>query len=45
MTEQMRLQEIHDMIEKFKALGASDEAIKALWIAALETVDKIVKAN
>lgn len=45
MAEQKNLQDIHNMVEKLKALGASEESIKALWGIALETADKVIKTN
>ena len=38
-----RLQEMHEMVEILKSMGASEDNIKALWAAALETTDKIIK--
>lgn len=35
--------EIKDMIEKLRAMGASDEDIKALWMIAIETANEITK--
>lgn len=43
MTNTNELQQIHDMREKLKSMGASEEEIMKLWIAALETADKIIK--
>ena len=42
---QEHLQQIHEMIETLKNTGVSEEDIKALWKAALETADNIVKGE
>ena len=42
MNEQ-RMNEVHEMSEKLKAMGISEADIVKLWGIALETVDKIVK--
>ena len=41
--DERRLQEMHKMIEVLKNMGASDNDIKAMWAAALETADKLIK--
>lgn len=39
------LQRIHEMREKLRQLGISDEDMLKLWKAALDTADKIVKES
>lgn len=43
--EDKRLQEIHEMSEKLKGMGLSEENIKMLFAIALETADKIIKES
>lgn len=38
-----RLEEIHNTVEKLKAMGLTDEQIKMLWQIGLETANKIIK--
>lgn len=38
-----RLEEIHNTVEKLKAMGLTDEQIKMVWQIGLETVNKIIK--
>lgn len=35
------MKELHDMIEKLKKMGASDEDIKKIWMIGIETVNEI----
>lgn len=35
------MKELHDMIEKLKKMGASDEDIKKIWLIGIETVNEI----
>ena len=37
------MKELHDMIEKLKKMGASDEDIKKIWMIGIETVNEITK--
>ena len=43
MEDIKRLEEIHNTVEKLKAMGLTDEQIKMVWQIGLETVNKIIK--
>lgn len=39
------MKELHDMIEKLKKMGASDEDIKKIWMIGIETVNEITEES
>ena len=45
MEDIKRLTEIHEVVEKFRAMGLTDEQIKLVWQIGLETVNKIIQES
>lgn len=43
--DNQRMQEIHEMSDKLKSMGFTEENIKALYEIALDTADKIIKES
>jgi hypothetical protein len=39
------MKELHEMVERLKKLGATDEDIKKIWMIAIETTNEITKES
>lgn len=39
------MKELHEMVEKLKKMGATDEDIKKIWMIAIETANEITKES
>ena len=37
------MKELHEMVERLKEMGATDEDIKKIWMVGIETVNEITK--
>ena len=37
------MKELHEMVERLKRLGATDEDIKKIWMIGIEAVNEITK--
>ena len=37
------MKELHEMVERLKKMGATDEDIKEIWLIGIETVNEITE--